>query len=108
MIKPTSNNLQVIPYERPDQSPGGLVIPASYKQDLSGKMWEIVAVGPGRRLRWGMRAPVEPRIGDIVEVDNPATVEAISVRLDTGATLLYFVNEMHISHIRHSPSWEQE
>lgn len=64
-IKPLSNHLVVqhLPYKVPD----GIVIPEAFAhvmQEADTKVFKVVAVGPGRVTRKGIRVPIECEPGD--------------------------------------------
>lgn len=41
-IRPLGTRIIVRHYERPEETPGGIVIPPSYQEDTGGELWEAV------------------------------------------------------------------
>jgi co-chaperonin GroES (HSP10) len=46
VIKPTGTRLLCVQYEKPEETPGGIIIPQGSRRDTSNQLWEVVAVGP--------------------------------------------------------------
>jgi chaperonin GroES len=63
-IKPLADRVLVEPLEQEETTPSGLVLPDTAKEKpQEGK---ILAVGPGRLMDSGERAPLEVKVGDKV------------------------------------------
>ena len=63
-IKPLDDRVVIEPLEGEDKSAGGIVLPdTAKKKPQRGK---VVAVGPGRPLEGGKRAPMNVKVGDEV------------------------------------------
>jgi co-chaperonin GroES (HSP10) len=101
MLRPTSNNLVVVHYQLPEESPGGIVIPDAYREDGTGFLWEVVAVGPGRISRKGTQIEIDARLqpGTIVEADSRWVADETGV-LDDQNRMQYILNESQIAMIR--------
>ena len=64
MIRPIGDKVVVQTTEADEKSAGGIVLPdTAKKRPQEGK---VVAVGPGRVLDSGERAPMSLKVGDIV------------------------------------------
>ena len=64
MLVPIGDNVLLRPLDAESTSPGGIVLPDSAKgRPTEG---EVVAVGTGRLLDNGERAPMPVKVGDIV------------------------------------------
>lgn len=64
MLKPLADRVVVKPIEQEERTKGGIVLPDTAKE--KPQEGEIVAVGPGRLLDNGQRAPLEVMVGDRV------------------------------------------
>ncbi|MGE5482150.1 MAG: co-chaperone GroES [Bacteroidota bacterium] len=64
MLKPLADRVVVKPIEQEERTKGGIVLPDTAKE--KPQEGEIVAVGPGRLLDNGQRAPLEVAVGDRV------------------------------------------
>lgn len=64
MLKPLADRVVVKPIEQEERTKGGIVLPDTAKE--KPQEGEIVAVGPGRLLDNGQRAPLEVKVGDRV------------------------------------------
>lgn len=64
MLKPLADRVVVKPIEQEERTKGGIVLPDTAKE--KPQEGEIVAVGPGRLLDNGQRAPLEVTVGDRV------------------------------------------
>ena len=63
-IRPLDDRVVIEPSEADQKSPGGIVIPdAAREKPVTGR---VLAVGPGRLLDDGRRAPIEVKVGDLV------------------------------------------
>ncbi|MDI9583611.1 MAG: co-chaperone GroES [Acidobacteriota bacterium] len=64
MLKPLGDRVLVEPLEAEEKSAGGIYLPeAAQEAPREGK---VLAVGPGRILDDGSRAPMSVAVGDIV------------------------------------------
>ena len=101
MLHPTSNNLIVVHYSLPDESPGGIFIPDFYREDKTGFLWEITARGPGRVSRKGVLIPIDDnlQIGVIIEAESRWVADETGV-LDEENRMQYTLNESQIAMIR--------
>ena len=102
MIQPRNDYLLVTRYERPEESPGGIIIPESYREDRSGWLWEVVAVGPGTLSKKGIRKPCDSKPGDIVYSEHPYAAQDLQMKDDNGRDL-YLVNEQQVALLRWRP-----
>lgn len=68
MIQPCDDYILIDPDELPDETEGGVIIPANAKvhRNKLTMRGTVIAVGPGRMLRNGVRAPVDCKPGDRV------------------------------------------
>jgi chaperonin GroES len=64
MIRPIGDKVVVKPETEEDKTSGGIILPDSAKQ--KPQMGSVVAVGTGRQLDDGKRAPVSVKVGDRV------------------------------------------
>ncbi|MBE3576568.1 MAG: co-chaperone GroES [Limnochordales bacterium] len=64
MLKPLADRVVVKPIEQEEKTKGGIVLPDTAKE--KPQEGEVVAVGPGRLLDNGQRAPMEVKVGDRV------------------------------------------
>lgn len=64
MLKPLADRVVVKPIEQEERTKGGIVLPDTAKE--KPQEGEVVAVGPGRLLDNGQRAPLEVTVGDRV------------------------------------------
>jgi len=64
VLKPLADRVVVKPIEQEERTKGGIVLPDTAKE--KPQEGEIVAVGPGRLLDNGQRAPLEVAVGDRV------------------------------------------
>jgi len=63
-VKPLDDRVLVKPLEAEDRTAAGIYLPESAKEKpVKG---EVLAVGPGRRLENGERAPMSVKKGDVV------------------------------------------
>lgn len=63
-VKPLDDRVLVKPLEAEDRTAAGIYLPESAKEKpVKG---EVLAVGPGRRLESGERAPMSVKKGDVV------------------------------------------
>jgi chaperonin GroES len=63
-LRPLDNRVVLKPIEEDNKSAGGIVIPDTAKK--APTRGTVEAVGPGRLLKDGTRAPVQLKTGDIV------------------------------------------
>src|SRR3990172_8484570 len=64
MLKPLGDRIVVKPAPQEEVTRGGIVLPdTAQKKPREG---EVIAVGPGRLLDSGQRAPLEVKVGDTV------------------------------------------
>jgi chaperonin GroES len=64
MIRPIGDKVVVKPASEEDKSSGGIILPDTAKQ--KPQLGSVVAVGTGRPLDDGSRAPVSLKVGDQV------------------------------------------
>jgi len=63
-LKPLDDRLVVTPSEATEKTAGGILLPDSAKQ--KPQQGTVVAVGPGKLLDGGTRAPLAVKVGDVV------------------------------------------
>ncbi|MDN5363437.1 MAG: chaperonin GroES [Eubacteriales bacterium] len=73
MIKPLADRVVVKPLEVEEKTASGIVLPDTAKE--KPQQGEVVAVGPGRLLDNGQRAPMEVKVGDKVIYSKYAGTE---------------------------------
>ena len=64
MLRPLGDRIVLKPGEEEEVTRGGIVLPDSARK--RPREGEVLAVGPGKLLENGERAPVEVSVGDIV------------------------------------------
>lgn len=64
MLKPLADRVVVKVIKSEDKTAGGIVLPDTAKE--KPQEGEVVAVGPGKVLDSGSRAPMEVKVGDRV------------------------------------------
>lgn len=64
MVKPLEDRVVVKPKAEEERSKGGIVLPDTAKE--RPQEGEVVAVGPGKLLDNGQRAPMDVKAGDVV------------------------------------------
>jgi len=64
MLRPLGDRVVVKPGEEEQVTKGGIVLPDTAKK--RPREGEVLAVGPGRLLDSGQRAPIEISVGDVV------------------------------------------
>ena len=64
MLRPLGDRVVVKPGEEEEVTKGGIVLPDTAKR--RPREGEVLAVGPGRMLDNGQRAPMEVSVGDVV------------------------------------------
>ena len=64
MLRPLGDRIVIKPGEAEDVTKGGIVLPDSAKK--RPREGEVLAVGPGKLLDNGQRAPMEISVGDVV------------------------------------------
>jgi chaperonin GroES len=64
MLRPLGDRIVVKPGKEEEVTRGGIVLPDTAKK--KPREGEVVAVGPGRVLDTGQRAPMEVSVGDVV------------------------------------------
>jgi chaperonin GroES len=64
MLRPLGDRIVVRPGKEEDVTKGGIVLPDTAKK--KPREGEVLAVGPGKMLENGERAPLEVSVGDIV------------------------------------------
>jgi co-chaperonin GroES (HSP10) len=96
MILPRNDWLLVTAYERPETSPGGIIIPEPFREDTSGWLWEVVAVGPGNISDKGVRKPCDANVGDIVHAEHPYAVQDIG-EVDEDNRKLYLLSDSQVA-----------
>lgn len=64
MIKPLEDRVVVKPRTQEERTKGGIVLPDTAKE--RPQEGEVMAVGPGRLLDSGERAPMDVKVGDKV------------------------------------------
>ena len=90
MLQPLGDRIVVKPGEEEEVTKGGIVLPdTARKRPREG---EVLAVGPGKMLDNGQRAPMEVSVGDIVLYSEYGGTEITIgdtdyVILDEGAVL---------------------
>jgi chaperonin GroES len=63
-LKPLDDRLVVQPSDATEKTAGGILLPDSAKQ--KPQQGTVIAVGPGRLMDNGTRAPLAVKIGDVV------------------------------------------
>jgi chaperonin GroES len=64
MLRPLGDRIVVKPGKEEEVTRGGIVLPDSAKK--RPRQGEVLAVGPGKLLENGERAPMEIAVGDVV------------------------------------------
>ena len=64
MLRPLGDRIVIKPGEAEEVTKGGIVLPDSAKK--RPREGEVLAVGPGKLLDNGQRAPMEISVGDVV------------------------------------------
>ena len=64
MLQPLANRVVLKPGEEEDVTRGGIVLPDTAKK--KPQEGQVLAVGPGKLLDNGQRAPMEVSVGDVV------------------------------------------
>ncbi len=64
MLRPLGDRIVIKPGEAEEVTKGGIVLPDSAKK--RPREGEVLAVGPGKLLDSGQRAPMEISVGDVV------------------------------------------
>jgi len=64
-IKPLSDHILISPVSQEEKTKSGLFLPDTAEKERP-EQGEVIAVGPGRRLSSGKRAPLEVKKGDKV------------------------------------------
>jgi chaperonin GroES len=72
-LKPLGDRVVVEPIEREERTPSGIVLPDTAKE--KPQEGNVIAVGPGRLLDNGERAPLEVKVGDRVVFSKYAGTE---------------------------------
>ena len=62
-IKPLGDHVVVKPIEKEEVTASGIVLPDTVEKEKKAE-GEVVAVGPGKLLESGSRAPLEVAVGD--------------------------------------------
>lgn len=68
MIQPLGDNIVIKLDNKKDETTGGILLPKAEAK----KQGEVIAIGPGRFLKNGTRAPIDLNIGDTVIYGNRA------------------------------------
>ncbi len=77
MLKPLGDRVVIRPKEQDEVTRGGIVLPdMARKRPFEG---EVIAVGSGRTMKDGTRAPLSLKVGDVVVYARYAGTE---VRID--------------------------
>jgi chaperonin GroES len=64
MLKPLADRVVVKAIEQEEKTKGGIVLPDTAKE--KPQEGEVIAIGPGKLLDNGERAPMEVKVGDRV------------------------------------------
>ena len=64
MLRPLGDRIVVKPGKEEEVTKGGIVLPDTAKK--RPREGEVLAVGPGKMLENGQRAPMEVAVGDVV------------------------------------------
>lgn len=64
MLKPLADRVVVKAIQQEEKTKGGIVLPDTAKE--KPQEGEVIAVGPGKLLDNGQRAPMEVKVGDRV------------------------------------------
>jgi chaperonin GroES len=64
MLRPLGDRIVVKPGKEEEVTRGGIVLPDTAKK--KPREGEVLAVGPGKVLENGQRAPMEVKVGDVV------------------------------------------
>jgi chaperonin GroES len=64
MLRPLADRILIKPDEEEEVTKGGIVLPDTAKK--RPREGEVLAVGPGKLLDSGQRAPLEISVGDVV------------------------------------------
>jgi chaperonin GroES len=96
MLRPLGDRIVVKPGKEEEVTKGGILLPDSAKR--KPREGEVLAIGPGKLLENGERAPLEVSVGDVVVyTEYGGTMVAIAeeeyVILDEGSVLAIKTNE---------------
>ena len=73
MLRPLADRVLITPSDPEEVTRGGIILPdAAKKKPREGT---VVAVGPGKLLETGQRAPMEVAVGDVVVYSEYAGTE---------------------------------
>jgi len=86
-VVPLNDKVLIKRLEATDKTAGGIILPDSAKE--KPKQGKILAIGEGRRLENGQRAPFQVKVGDTVLFTSYAGTE---VKID-GEELLLMTEE---------------
>ena len=64
-VRPLADRLVVEPITEDEITKAGIILPDTVDRERPEK-WKVIAVGTGKRLDNGERAPLEVKVGDIV------------------------------------------
>ncbi|MBI4090062.1 MAG: co-chaperone GroES [Candidatus Kerfeldbacteria bacterium] len=65
-LRPLSDHVLVKPTQEDKMTKSGIVLPDTAEDDKGLKQGEVLAVGPGKLLDNGQRAPMSVKVGDRV------------------------------------------
>lgn len=91
IFQPTSDRLVIMPIDKEETTPSGLVLPQNSKEKpVRGR---VIAAGPGKLTDTGARLPMEAKVGDTVVYGRFGGVE---VRESIGGETLVIVRDPEI------------
>ncbi len=64
MLRPLGDRILVQRSEAEDVTKGGIILPDAAKK--KPRQGTVIAVGPGKRMENGSRAPMEVAVGDVI------------------------------------------
>ena len=88
-FRPTDDRVLIRPTEAEETTAGGIILPDTAKE--KPQRGEIVAVGPGKTLKEGKRAPLSVKIGDEVLYGKYSGTE-----VDFGSERLVVIRESEL------------
>lgn len=89
-IKPLGEKVVIRPISAEQKTVGGIVLPDTAKE--KPQQGEVLAVGPGRLLDNGSRAPMDVKVGDKVMFSKYA---AIDIKVDEEDLILVNERDIH-------------
>ena len=111
-LRPVDNYVVLLPDPEVEQSSGGIVIPDNAKihRHALARTGTVVAVGPGKRNRDGVRMPIEIEVGTRVLYQNYDGYDHV-MDWDDGERKLRYIRETDLLGILYDKperTWQDE